>query len=107
MLMSMADAHGVDMLSRTNAAVAVKRAMVIASTTYSDTKPRVSEVGEALVVAGDWRAYAQRHTMTMVVTVAWQCGLTCACLVALAARGAGVYYSGATCKVDWVMVQRW
>jgi len=82
----MVDSHGGVTRSHTEAAVAVKPAAVIASTTYGDAQPRVREVGEALVVAGHQRAHARRRTVTMVATVAWQCGLTCACLVALAAR---------------------
>ena len=91
--------HGVTR-SHVTAALAVKPATVIASMIYDDVQPRVREVGEALVVVGHQRARPRRHTTSMVATVEQQCGLTCACPVALAAQGGGVDHGGATCKVD-------
>jgi len=100
----MADTHGAVTRSLATAAVAIMLAMVVACMAYGDVQPRVREVGEALVVAGHQRAHARRRTATMVVMVAWQCGLTYACLVALAAQGGGVDHGRATCEVDWVTV---
>ena len=51
-LMAMADTHGGDACSRTDAVVAVKRATALASQTYGDVQPRERKVREALVVAG-------------------------------------------------------
>ena len=93
----MVDAHGGVTYSHVAAAVAVKSAMVVASMTYDDAQPRVREVGEALVVVGHQRARPRRHTASMVATVEQQCGLTCACPVALAAQGGGVGHDGAMC----------
>ena len=107
MLAGIADAHVVDMRSHIDAAVAVKWPAVIASTTYDNAQPRVREVGEALVVAGHRRARVRWRTVTMVATLVWQCGLTYACLVALAAWGGGVNHGRAMCEVEWVMVWRW
>ena len=74
-LVAIAGAHSADTRSSTNEAVAVQWAMALASRTYGEDKPREREVREALVGAGHGRDRARQCTMTMVATVAVQCGL--------------------------------
>ena len=105
--MAISGAHSVDVCFVTDEAVAVKRAVALASRTYGEDQMRERESEDARVVAGHGRARAQWRTAAMATTVARQCGLTRARLVVLAAREGGAANGGATCEVDWVTVLRW
>ena len=52
MLTAMADAHGMDVCSRTDTTVAVNRSTALASRPYSDDGPKERKVGGAVVMAG-------------------------------------------------------
>ena len=70
MLAAMAGAHGADVCSVTDEAVAVKWMVALASMTYGEDRMRERESEDARVVAGHGRARARRRTAAMAVTTA-------------------------------------
>ena len=59
MLLAMAGAHGADVCSVTDKAVAFKWMVALASRTYDEDQMRERESGDAWVVTGDERAHAR------------------------------------------------
>ena len=74
--MAMVDTHGVDAHSRTDAVVAVKRMMSLASRTYGEDRPNKWKVGGVVEMAGHRQARSRWRTAAMAATMSSQCSLT-------------------------------
>ena len=87
MLTAMADAHDGIVRYRMMAAVAVKLAMVLATSPYGDEKAREREVRDATMVAGHGRSWSLVVFYGHGGDGDMKCGFTLAQMVALVGRG--------------------
>ena len=83
----MADTHNGVVRSCMMAAVAVKLAMVLATSPYGDEKAREREVRDATMVAGHGRSWSSMAFYGHGGDGDVKCGFTLAQLVALVGRG--------------------
>ena len=96
----MADAHGGITRSYVPALVAVKPAVVLATSPYSDDQTREREVGDATVVAAHERAQSSVALHGLSGDGDVKIGFTLAQMVALVGRGGRAAHGGPMGKVD-------
>ena len=100
----MVDVHGGGVRSYVTVVVAVKTAMVLATSPYGDDQTREREVEDATVVASHGRAQSSVALYGLGGNGDAKCGFTSARMGALVGRGGRTAHGGAMGEVDCVVV---